>query len=53
MEKEKGKPQIRFKGFTDPWEQRKLGETNTFFTEGNYGEAYPKRPAMKSQAENS
>ena len=26
MEKEKGKPQIRFKGFHDPWEQRKLGE---------------------------
>ena len=26
MEKEKGKPQIRFKGFTDPWEQRKLSE---------------------------
>ena len=26
MDKEKGKPQIRFKGFTDPWEQRKLGE---------------------------
>ena len=26
MEKEKGKPQIRFKGFHDPWEQRKLSE---------------------------
>ena len=25
MEKEKGKPQIRFKGFHDPWEQRKVG----------------------------
>ena len=36
------KPQIRFKGFTDDWEQRKLCNTNTFFTDGNYGEAYPK-----------
>ena len=27
---------------TLPWEQRKLGATNTFFTDGNYGEAYPK-----------
>lgn len=24
------------------WEQRKLEETNTYFTDGNYGEAYPK-----------
>ena len=37
------KPQIRFKGFTDAWEQRKLNEINTFFTDGNYGEAYPKQ----------
>ena len=50
MEKEKGKPQIRFKGFTDPWEQRKLGETNTFFTDGNYGEAYPKSLDMTDSA---
>ena len=39
-------PSIRFKGFTDPWEQRKLGDTNTFFTDGNYGEAYPKASDM-------
>ena len=39
-------PEIRFKGFTDPWEQRKLGDTNTFFTDGNYGEAYPKASDM-------
>lgn len=39
-------PEIRFKGFTDPWEQRKLGTTNTFFTDGNYGEAYPKSSDM-------
>ena len=39
-------PKIRFKGFTDPWEQRKLGDTNTFFTDGNYGEAYPKASDM-------
>ena len=41
MEKSR-KPKIRFKGFTDDWEQRKLEETNTYFTDGNYGEAYPK-----------
>ena len=28
------------------WEQRKLGETKTFFTDGNYGEAYPKSSDM-------
>ena len=28
------------------WEQRKLGATNTFFTDGNYGEAYPKSSDM-------
>ena len=35
-------PNIRFAGFADDWEQRKLEETNTYFTDGNYGEAYPK-----------
>ena len=35
------KPRIRFKGFTEDWEQRKLGDTNTFFTDGNYGNDYP------------
>ena len=34
-------PAIRFNGFTDAWEQRKLMETNTSFTDGNYGESYP------------
>lgn len=34
-------PEIRFPGFTDAWEQRKLGDTNTFFTDGNYGNDYP------------
>ena len=45
MEKKK-KPEIRFEGFTDDWEQRKLGIINTFFTDGNYGEAYPKASDM-------
>ena len=40
------KPIIRFKGYLDDWEQRKLGATNTFFTDGNYGEAYPKSSDM-------
>lgn len=39
-------PEIRFRGFREPWEQRKLGDTNTFFTDGNYGEAYPKASDM-------
>ncbi|WP_306756821.1 restriction endonuclease subunit S [Agathobacter rectalis] len=39
-------PEIRFDGFTYDWEQRKLGATNTFFTDGNYGEAYPKSSDM-------
>ena len=34
-------PELRFPGFTDAWEQRKLGDTNTFFTDGNYGNDYP------------
>ena len=43
---DKQKPSIRFKGFTEDWEQRKLGDTNTYFTDGNYGEAYPKASDM-------
>ena len=35
------KPKRRFAGFTNDWEQRKLMETNTSFTDGNYGESYP------------
>ncbi|WP_411813698.1 restriction endonuclease subunit S [Enterococcus faecalis] len=34
-------PELRFKGFTDDWEQRKFGVTNSYFTDGNYGESYP------------
>lgn len=40
------KPEIRFAGFNDTWEQRKLSEINTYFTDGNYGEAYPKASDM-------
>lgn len=43
---DKQKPSIRFKGFTDAWEQRKLKDTGTYFTDGNYGEAYPKPSDM-------
>lgn len=32
-------PQIRFKGFTDPWEQRKLGEVCTFEKGRGYSKA--------------
>ena len=34
-------PELRFPGFTDAWEQRKLGDTHTFFTDGNYSNDYP------------
>ena len=30
----KKSPKIRFKGFTDDWEQRKLGESSTLITKG-------------------
>ena len=42
----KNVPEIRFAGYTEDWEQRKLGETDTYFTDGNYGEAYPKASDM-------
>ena len=35
------KPSYRFAGYTEAWEEKKLGETETLFTDGNYGEAYP------------
>ena len=31
---EKRKPEIRFRGFTDEWEQRKLGEMSSLITKG-------------------
>lgn len=43
-------PQLRFKGFTDPWEHRKLGDTETYFTDGNYGESYPSAKDMSDKA---
>lgn len=30
MQDNEKKPALRFKGFTDPWEQRKLGEIAFF-----------------------
>lgn len=41
-------PKRRFKAFENEsgWEQRRLGETQTFFTDGNYGESYPKASDM-------
>ena len=46
--KEQLAPQIRFKGFTDAWVQRKLGETNSHYTDGNYGESYPSENELTS-----
>lgn len=33
-------PQIRFPGFTEPWEQRKLGEISSFITKGTTPTTY-------------
>ncbi|MBO3838808.1 restriction endonuclease subunit S [Streptococcus suis] len=42
--KDRNIPKRRFKAFenADAWELWKLGNTDTIFTDGNYGEAYPK-----------
>ena len=45
-EGQKNVPKLRFKGYEDAWEQRKLDCTNTVFTDGNYGESYPKSSDM-------
>ncbi|MGO1470688.1 MAG: restriction endonuclease subunit S, partial [Tissierella sp.] len=42
-------PQRRFASFTDPWEQRKLGELNFTISDGNYGELYPKSNELLSE----
>ena len=46
----KKSPQLRFEGFTDDWEERKLGDTETHFTDGNYGESYPSAKDMSDKA---
>ena len=33
-----GKPEIRFKGYTDEWEQRKLGDVFKEYSEKNHTE---------------
>ena len=43
-------PEIRFERFTDDWEERKLGDTETHFTDGNYGESYPSAKDMSDKA---
>lgn len=40
MSEEKNVPNIRFKGFTDPWEQRKLGDVSSKVTEKNKSKKY-------------
>lgn len=42
-------PQLRFARFADAWEQRKLGKTETHFTDGNYGESYPSAKDMSDK----
>ncbi|WKB49957.1 restriction endonuclease subunit S (plasmid) [Lactococcus lactis subsp. lactis] len=46
----KKSPQLRFEGFTDDWEEHKLGDTETHFTDGNYGESYPSAKDMSDKA---
>ncbi len=41
--------ELRFAGFSDTWQQRKLGETHTYFTDGNYGESYPSASDMSDK----
>ena len=45
---EKLVPEIRFKGFTDDWEQRKLGEVAEFYN-GDRGPNYPKPSEIVEQ----
>ena len=45
----KNVPALRFKGYSDAWEKRKLGETNSYFTDGNYGESYPKESELSDK----
>lgn len=42
-------PELRFAGFADDWEERKLGDTKTHFTDGNYGESYPSAKDMSDK----
>ncbi len=39
-------PDIRFKGFSGNWKYTTLQKAKTFFTDGNYGESYPKSTDM-------
>ena len=41
-------PKLRFKEFTDEWQEKKLGDLNIYVSDGNYGEKYPKASDMKS-----
>ena len=41
MQDNEKKPALRFKGFTDPWEQRKLGEVFEEYSEKNHAELPP------------
>ena len=41
MQDNEKKPALRFKGFTDPWEQRKLGEVFEEYSEKNRAELPP------------
>lgn len=43
-------PELRFAGFADDWEERNLGDTETHFTDGNYGESYPSAKDMSDKA---
>ncbi|HZK23548.1 MAG TPA: restriction endonuclease subunit S, partial [Atopostipes sp.] len=42
MSKKSLTPALRFKGFTNAWEQEELGNLEFFISDGNYGELYPK-----------
>jgi type I restriction enzyme S subunit len=50
MSAENKVPAIRFKGFSGEWEKKELGDTRSYFTDGNYGEAYPSESDLTDRA---
>lgn len=50
-EKNSKQPVLRFKGFHDDWEQHRLKDTQTVFTDGNYSSNYPKPKDFTNSSE--
>ena len=50
-DKDSKRPVLRFKGFHDDWEQHRLKDTQTVFTDGNYSSNYPKPKDFTNSSE--